>query len=67
MEQDPPASDEPRLPCDVFLDAPNEVSEPDFGLFRDTLSRHFYPARIEALDRCPPPCASHESPPSTSH
>jgi hypothetical protein len=66
MEQDPPASEPPRLPCDVFLDAPNEVSEPDFGLFRETLNRHFYPARIEALDRCPP-CASHESPPSTSH
>ncbi len=53
MEQDPPASEPPRLPCDVFLDAPNEVSEPDFGLFRDTLNRHFYPARIEALDRRP--------------
>jgi AraC-like DNA-binding protein len=39
------------LPCDVFLDAPNEVATPDFGLFRDTLNRHFYPARVEALDR----------------
>ena len=41
------------LPCDVFLDAPNEVTSPDFDLFRDTLNRHFYPARIEALDRHP--------------
>jgi AraC-like DNA-binding protein len=39
------------LPIDVFLEAPNEVETPDFGLFRDTLNRHFYPARIEALDR----------------
>ena len=36
------------LPCGVFLDAPNEVTAPDFGLFRDTLNSHFYPARIEA-------------------
>jgi AraC-like DNA-binding protein len=41
------------LPCDVFLDAPNEVAAPDFGLFRDTLNSHFYPARVEALDRDP--------------
>lgn len=41
------------LPCDVFLDAPNEVTAPDFGLFRDTLNSHFYPARVEALDRAP--------------
>ena len=39
------------LPCDAFLDAPNEVAAPDFGLFRDTLTSHFYPARVEALDR----------------
>lgn len=43
------------LPCDVFLDAPNEVATPDFGLFRDTLNRHFYPARVEALDGLPTP------------
>ncbi len=24
------------LPCDVFLDAPNEVAAPEIGLFRDT-------------------------------
>lgn len=41
------------LPCDVFLDAPNEVATPDFDLFRDTLNRHFYPARVEELDRPP--------------
>ena len=41
------------LPCDAFLDAPNEVAAPDFGLFRDTLNSHFYPARVEALDRDP--------------
>jgi AraC-like DNA-binding protein len=41
------------LPCDVFLDAPNEVTAPDFGLFRDTLNSHFYPAQVEALDRHP--------------
>lgn len=39
------------LPWQSFLDAPNEVGSPDFGLFRDTLTEHFYPARIEALDR----------------
>ena len=43
------------LPCSVFLDAPNEVATPDFGLFRDTLNRHFYPARVEALDGHPTP------------
>jgi AraC-binding-like domain len=41
------------LPCDVFLEAPNEVAAPDFGLFRNTLNRHFYPARVDALDRHP--------------
>lgn len=41
------------LPCDVFLDARNEVETPDFGLFRDTLNSHFYPARVEALDHHP--------------
>jgi AraC-like DNA-binding protein len=35
------------LPCGAFLDAPNEVAAPDFGLFRDTLNSHFYPARVE--------------------
>lgn len=43
----------PGLPCEVLLGAPNEVATPDFDLFRDTLNRHFYPARIEALDRRP--------------
>ena len=43
----------PALPLDVFLEAPNEVSQPDFGLFRDTLNHHFYPARVEALERHP--------------
>lgn len=38
------------LPCDAFLSAPNEIEAPDFGLFRDTLNSHFYPARVEALD-----------------
>jgi AraC-like DNA-binding protein len=39
------------LPCGVFLDAPNEIAAPDFGLFRDTLNSHFYPAHVESLDR----------------
>jgi hypothetical protein len=47
-----PLTPEPAaLPCGVFLDAPNEVTAPDFGLFRDTLNSHFYPARVESLDR----------------
>jgi AraC-like DNA-binding protein len=41
------------LPCDAFLDGPNEIAAPDFGLFRDILTSHFYPARVEALDRDP--------------
>lgn len=41
------------VPRELFLDAPNEVAAPDFDLFRDTLNRHFYPARIEALDPHP--------------
>jgi AraC-like DNA-binding protein len=45
------AAEPTTLPCDVFLQAPNEVAAPDFGLFRDTLNSHFYPARVEALDR----------------
>ena len=48
-----PAVEPMVLPCDAFLDAPNEVPAPDFGLFRDTLNSHFYPARVEALDRDP--------------
>ncbi len=48
-----PAPEPAVLPCGVFLDAPNEVAAPDFGLFRDTLNRHFYPARVDALDRHP--------------
>jgi AraC-like DNA-binding protein len=43
------------LPYDMFLDAPNEIAAPDFGLFRETLNGHFYPARIEALERDSPP------------
>lgn len=53
VERRPSTSRRLDLPCDLFLDAPNEVATPDFGLFRDTLNRHFYPARIEALDRKP--------------
>lgn len=45
-----PQSAVTALPVEAFLDAPNEVTSPDFGLFRDTLNKHFYPARIEALD-----------------
>ncbi|MET8979369.1 AraC family transcriptional regulator [Streptomyces sp. NPDC004539] len=44
-------TDGPDLPFRAFLDVPNEVTAPDFGLFRDTLNRHFYPARIDAHDR----------------
>ena len=55
MDREAPArllAPEPAaLPCGVFLDAPNEVTAPDFGLFRDTLNSHFYPARVESLDR----------------
>ncbi|MFJ3802503.1 AraC family transcriptional regulator [Streptomyces sp. NPDC090088] len=43
----------PDLPVQAFRDAPNEVTVSDFGLFRDTLNRHFYPARIEVLQRRP--------------
>lgn len=49
----PATSGVAALPCDAFLEAPNEVSTPDFGLFRDTLNGHFYPARIERLERRP--------------
>jgi len=49
------ASGAPLLPCDAFLDAPNEVETPDFGLFRETLNRHFYPARVEPLYGRPTP------------
>ena len=43
----------PAAVCGVLLDAPNEVSDPDFGLFRDVLNQHFYPARVEPLERRP--------------
>ncbi|MEV7389137.1 AraC family transcriptional regulator [Streptomyces sp. NPDC091215] len=49
----PSSSGLPDLPYEAFLDAPNEVTASDFGLFRDTLNRHFYPARIDALERRP--------------
>lgn len=32
---------------------PNEIAAPDFDLFRDVLNRHYYPARVEPLDRSP--------------
>ena len=55
MEREPPAhrlkTEPTALPCSIFLDAPNEVTAPDFGLFRNTLNSHFYPARVQALDR----------------
>lgn len=44
-----PAGPASSLPCGVFRDA-NEVTEPDFGLFRDTLQRHFGPGLIELLN-----------------
>ncbi len=37
----------------LIFTGPNEVAAPDFGHFRDTLNSHFYPARVEALDRDP--------------
>ncbi len=54
------------VPRELFLEAPNEVGAPHFDLFRDTLNRHFYPARIEALDphptlHQPRICAAHLS------
>ena len=36
--------------CTALLDAPNEVPTPDFGLFRDVLNSHFYPADVNALE-----------------
>jgi AraC-like DNA-binding protein len=42
-----------ELPHELFLDGPNEVTAPDFGLFRDTLNRHFYPAQVQALEAHP--------------
>lgn len=53
VQRSPSSSAALVLPCDVFLDAPNEVASPDFGLFRDTLNQHFYPAKVEALNRHP--------------
>lgn len=37
----------------ALLDAPNEITAPDFGLFRDVLNSHFYPADVRALDPSP--------------
>jgi AraC-like DNA-binding protein len=34
----------------ALKDRPNEVPSPDFGLFRDRLNSHYYPARVEPLD-----------------
>ncbi|WP_375479744.1 AraC family transcriptional regulator [uncultured Jatrophihabitans sp.] len=34
----------------LFAEQPNEVAVPDFGLFRDVLNSHFYPAAVEPLD-----------------
>ena len=53
MDRSGDTSAHPALPLDAFLEAPNEVSQPDFDLFRDTLNHHFYPARVDALERHP--------------
>ncbi|MFK0119835.1 AraC family transcriptional regulator [Streptomyces sp. NPDC090994] len=44
---------ERQLVGDVLGTLPNEITEPDFDLFRDVLNRHYYPARVEPLDRSP--------------
>ncbi|GAA2345911.1 AraC family transcriptional regulator [Streptomyces violaceusniger] len=36
---------------------PNEITDTDFGHFRDVLNSHYYPARVEPLDRAPHPRA----------
>lgn len=38
------------LAARAFEHAPNEVPVADFGLFRDVLNAHYYPAKVEALD-----------------
>lgn len=42
----------PRSPLSMGLlaEQPNEVAVADFGLFRDVLNSHFYPAAVEPLD-----------------
>jgi AraC-like DNA-binding protein len=40
----------PPVSCTALLEAPNEVPAPDFGLFRDVLNSHFYPADISDLE-----------------
>lgn len=34
----------------ALADQPNEVPAPDFGLFREVLNNHFYPAAVEPID-----------------
>lgn len=41
------------LAVDTLNALPNEIAAPDFDLFRDVLNRHYYPARVEPLDRSP--------------
>lgn len=41
------------LTGNVLSHMPNEITDPDFGLFRDVLNRHYYPARVEPLERAP--------------
>jgi AraC-like DNA-binding protein len=35
----------------AFKQAPNEVPSPDFGMFREVLNSHYYPAKVERLSR----------------
>lgn len=39
------------IPCDYFIDSPNEASGPDFDQFQAALNRHFYPADVRAVGR----------------
>lgn len=40
----------PPLSMGLLAEQPNEVAAADFGLFRDVLNSHFYPAAVEPLD-----------------
>ncbi|MEU2424901.1 AraC family transcriptional regulator [Streptomyces sp. NPDC007851] len=45
------------LADDALGHMPNEITDTDFGHFRDVLNSHYYPARVEPLDRTPHPRA----------
>ncbi|MFG2632007.1 AraC family transcriptional regulator [Streptomyces sp. NPDC048473] len=43
----------PALIGSALHHMPNEITDPDFGLFRDVLNSHYYPARVEPLEHAP--------------